>query len=176
MRAMKEYFDCKLGDFVGNGLHFTFGERSTKNRNGEIETPNKIFRLDRGEKDPYRALKEFISHRPEGIDNFYLHTIDSQKMNILRQLCGQLADIRYQSASTTTIEKLPVSGSQQNREQGQVSSAGATFHSSVLNHCTISGQYSSHWHQYAIDRWTLCVFKTTFFVLFLAEVFCSRLI
>ena len=199
-----------------------------KTRNGEIETPtkrrkywNKIFRLDGGEKDPYRALKlkEFISHRPDRIDNFYLQAIDSPKtdvwykktplkkegissimkkmvqiagieneghfapstgrktaiqslrskfdpvtiseltghsdpasvlqyshnpMNIQRQLCGQLAGIRYQSASTTTIEKLPVSGSQQNREQGQVSSAGAIFHSSVLNHCTINVQYSSH--------------------------------
>ena len=38
---MKEHLDCKLGDFVDNGSHFTFGERSTKARNGEVETPAK---------------------------------------------------------------------------------------------------------------------------------------
>ena len=89
MRAMKEHLDCRLGDFVDNGSYFTFGERSTKARNGEVETPakrqkycNKIYGLDGGEKDPYRALKEFISHRPEGIDNFYLQAIDSPKTDV----------------------------------------------------------------------------------------------
>ena len=58
----------------------------------------------------------------------------------------QLAGIKYKSASSRQLpyRKLPVSGSQQNREEGQVSSAGAIFHSSVLNHCTINVQYSSH--------------------------------
>ena len=226
MRAMKEHLDCKLGDFVDKGSHFTFGERSTKTRNGEAETPakrrkysNKIFRLDGGKKDPYRPLKEFISHRPEGIDNFYLQATDSPKnnvwykklplkkegissimknmvkiagieneghfapstgrktaiqslrskfdpvtiseltghadpasvlqyshnpMNIQRQLCGQLAGIRYQSASKTTIEQLPESGSQQGEKQNQVSSTGAIFQSSVLNGCTINVQYCGH--------------------------------
>ena len=89
MRAMKELHDSKLGNFVDNGSHFTFEGRSTKTRNGEVETPakrrkycNKIFHLDGGEKNRYRALKKFISHRPEGIGNFYLQAIDSPKPDV----------------------------------------------------------------------------------------------
>ena len=41
MWAMKEHLDCKLGDFVEWGSHFTFGERSMKTRNGEVEMPAK---------------------------------------------------------------------------------------------------------------------------------------
>ena len=80
---------CKLEDIIDTGTFFTFGERSTKTRNGESDNPakrrkciNKIFCLDGGEKVPYRALKEYISHRPESINTFYLQAIDSPKTNV----------------------------------------------------------------------------------------------
>ena len=89
MRATQEHLDCKLEDFIDTGTYFTFGERSTKTRNGESDNPakrrkysNKIFRLDGGEKDSYRALKEYISHRPESIHTFYPQAIDSPKTNV----------------------------------------------------------------------------------------------
>ena len=41
-----------------------------------------LFRGNGDERDPYVALKKYLSHRPEGIDKFYLQPIDSLKENI----------------------------------------------------------------------------------------------
>ena len=86
------------------------------------------FALSTGRKRAYQSLRskfdpvtitELTGHLDPASVLQYSHNL----MNIQRQLCCQLAGIKYQSASTATIKKLPVSGSQQKREPGQVSSA-----------------------------------------------------
>ena len=82
------------------------------------------------------TISELTGHTlPESVQ--YSHNL----VNIQRQLCVQLAGIKYQSALTTTTEKFPVSGSQQNREQSQVSSTGAIFHSCICAE-SLHDQYS----------------------------------
>ena len=76
-------------DFQDQGNYCEYTERSTKTRTGETDDPkarrkynNKIFRGNSDERDPYVALKKYLSHLQEGIDEFYLQPIDSPKENI----------------------------------------------------------------------------------------------
>ena len=89
MRGRQEHLNCKVQDFKDQGNYYEYTERSTKTRTGETDDPkarrkynNKIFRGNGDERDPYVPLKKYLSHRPEGIDEFYLQSIDSPKENI----------------------------------------------------------------------------------------------
>ena len=89
MRGRQEHLNCKVQDFKDQGNYYEYTERSTKTRTGETDDPkarrkynNKIFRGNGDERDAYVALKKYLSHRPEGIDEFYLQPIDSPKENI----------------------------------------------------------------------------------------------
>ena len=89
MRGRQEHLNCKVQDFKDQGNYYEYTERSTKTRTGETDDPkarrkynNKIFRGNGDERDPYVALKKYLGHRPEGIDEFYLQPIDSPKENI----------------------------------------------------------------------------------------------
>ena len=89
MRGRKKHVNCKVQDFKDQGNYFDYTERSTKTRTAEKDDPkarrkynNVIFRGNNDERDPYVALKKYLSHRPEGIDEFYLRPIDSRKENI----------------------------------------------------------------------------------------------
>ena len=89
MKGRQEHLNCKVQDFKDLGNYYEYTERSTKTRTGETDDPkarrkynNKIFRGNGDERDPYDALKKYLSHRPEGIDEFYLQPIDSPKENI----------------------------------------------------------------------------------------------
>ena len=86
MRGRQEHLNCKVQDFKDQGSFFEYTERSTKTRTGETDGPkarrkynNKIFRGNGDERDPYVALKTCISHRPEGIDEFYLQAIENPR-------------------------------------------------------------------------------------------------
>ncbi|KAJ7381804.1 hypothetical protein OS493_038941 [Desmophyllum pertusum] len=104
-----------IQDFKDRGSYFEYTERSTKTRTGETDDPkarrkynNKIFKRDGSEGDPYLALKTYLSHRPEGIDEFYLQTIDSPKENIwykrLPLKRDGLANIMKRMADTAEIQ------------------------------------------------------------------------
>ena len=89
MRGRQEHLNCKVQDFKDQGNYYEHTERLTKASTGETDDPkarrkynNKIFRGNCNERDPYAALKKYLSHRPEGIDEFYLQPIDSPKENI----------------------------------------------------------------------------------------------
>jgi len=89
MRGRQEHLNCKVHDFKDQGNYYEYTERSTETRIGETDVPkarrkynNRIIRGNSDERDPYVALKEYLSHRPEGIDEFYLQLIDSPKENI----------------------------------------------------------------------------------------------
>ena len=77
MRCRQEHFNCKVQDFTDRGNFYEYTERSTKTRTGDTDNPkarrkcsNKIFHEKGGERDPYLALKKYLSHRPEGIGEF----------------------------------------------------------------------------------------------------------
>ena len=79
MRGRQEHLNCKVQDFKDRGKCYEYTERSTKTRTGETDNPkarrkynNKIFEGNGGERDPYLALKKYLSHRPEDIDEFFL--------------------------------------------------------------------------------------------------------
>ena len=89
MRGRQKHLNCKVQDFKDQGNYYEYTERSTKTRTGETDHPkarrmynNKIFRGNGHKRDPYVALKTYLSHRPEGIDEFYLQPIDIPKENI----------------------------------------------------------------------------------------------
>ena len=83
MRGRQEHLNCKVQDFKDQGNYYDYTERSTKKRTGETDDPKAmIFRGNNGKRDPYVGLKKYLSHRPEGIDEFYLQAIDSPKENI----------------------------------------------------------------------------------------------
>ena len=115
MRGRQEHLNCKIQDFKDRGNYFEYTERSTKTRTGEIDHPkarrkykNKIFKGNGGERDPYVALKKYLSVRPEGIDHFYLQPIDSPKDNIwykkLQLKRDGLANIMKRMAETADIQ------------------------------------------------------------------------
>lgn len=89
MRGRQEQLNCQIQDFTDRGTFYEYTERSTKTRNGENENPksrrkynNKIFRGNGDERDPYLALKLYLSHRPKETTTFYLQPIDNPKGNI----------------------------------------------------------------------------------------------
>ena len=89
MRGRQEHLKCTVQDFKDQGNYYEYTDRSTKARTSETDDPkarrkynNKIFRENSDERDPYVALKKYLSHRPGGIDKFYLQPIDSPKENI----------------------------------------------------------------------------------------------
>ncbi|KAK3736132.1 hypothetical protein QZH41_004640 [Actinostola sp. cb2023] len=113
MRACKEQHDCQLEDFVVRDQYIEYTERQTKNRQGDEgkakrarKYNNKLWKTDGGERDPYRAFMEYVSHRPKGDDvpnNFYLTPIDNTTsgvwyksipigVNTLSKMMKQIAD------------------------------------------------------------------------------------
>ena len=74
MRAFKEQYDCQIEDFTVNEEYVEYKERQTKNRQGDEGSSRKrarkyntkIWKTDRGERDPYRAFVEYVGHRPQG--------------------------------------------------------------------------------------------------------------
>ena len=115
MRGRQEHLNCKVQDFKDQGNYYEYTERSTKTRTGETDDPkarrkynNKIFRGNSDERDPYVALKKYLSHRPEGIDEFYLQPIDSPKENIwykkLQMKRDGLANIMKRTAEKAEIK------------------------------------------------------------------------
>ena len=89
MRGRQKHLNCKVQDFKDQGNYYDYTERSTKTRTGETDDPkarreynNMIFRGNNDETHPYVALKKYLSHRPERLDEFYLQPIDSPKENI----------------------------------------------------------------------------------------------
>ena len=99
MRGRQEHLNCKVQDFKDQGNYFEYNERSTKTITVEKDDSkarrkynNKIFRGNGDERDPYVALKKYLSHRPEGIDEFYLQPIDSPKENIWYKKLPMIGD------------------------------------------------------------------------------------
>ena len=89
MRGRQEHLNCKVQDFKDQENYYDHTERSTKTRTGETDDPkagreynNMIFRGNNDETDPYVALRQYLNHKPEGIDEFYLQPTDSPKENI----------------------------------------------------------------------------------------------
>ena len=86
MRAVQEQHDCQIQDFSITDQYIEYTERQTKNRQGDDGAArkrarkynNKIWKTDGGERDPYRAFMEYVSHRPQGENapaNFFLTPI-----------------------------------------------------------------------------------------------------
>ena len=72
MRGRQEHLNCKVQDFEDQGNCYEYTERLTKTRTGETDDPkarrkynNKIFRENGDERDPYVALKKYLSHKRE---------------------------------------------------------------------------------------------------------------
>ena len=89
MRGRQEQLECRVDDFHDHGSYFEYIERTTKTRTGEYDATkarrkynNKIFRGYGGERDLYFALKTYISHRPDGVEAFYLQPIENPKNNV----------------------------------------------------------------------------------------------
>ena len=89
MRGRQEQLNCHVSDFHDHGSYFEYVERSTKTRAGDNDGHkarrkynNKIFRGDGSDRDPYLALKKYISHRPAGVKEFYLQPIDSPRNEV----------------------------------------------------------------------------------------------
>ena len=89
MRGRQEHLNCKVQDFTDRGNFYEYTERSTKMRTGETDNPkairkynNKIVQGKDGERDPYLVLKKYLSHRPEGIGEFYFQPIDNPRKDI----------------------------------------------------------------------------------------------
>ena len=81
MRGQQKHLNCKVQDFKDQGNYYDYTERSTKTRTGETDDP-KARRGNNDETDRYVTLKKYLSHRPEGIEEFYLQPIDSPKEEI----------------------------------------------------------------------------------------------
>ena len=87
-------------------------QRSTNTRIGETDNPkarqkynNKIFQGNGGERDPYLALKKYLIHRPEGIDEFHLQLIDNPKEDIWwKKLPLGLANIMQRMVEKAEIQ------------------------------------------------------------------------
>ena len=93
MRAFKEQYDCQIEDFTVNEEYVEYKERQTKNRQGDEGSSRKrarkyntkIWKTDRGERDPYRAFVEYVGHRPQGDKvpgNFFLTPVDGPTTNV----------------------------------------------------------------------------------------------
>ena len=89
MRGRQEHLNCKVQDYTDRGNFYEYTERHTKTRTGETDNPkakrkynNKIFQGKGGERDPYLALRKYLSQRPEGIGEFYLQPIDNPREDI----------------------------------------------------------------------------------------------
>lgn len=89
MRGRQEQLKCRVDDFHNHGSYFEYTERTTKTRTGENDAPkakqkydNKIFCSDGSERDPYLALKTYISHRSACLQEFYLQPNDHPKDNM----------------------------------------------------------------------------------------------
>ena len=88
-RPTTTFEPCKVQDFTDRGNFYEYTERSTKRRTWETDNPkarrkynNKIVQGKGGERDPYLALKKYLSHRPECIGEFYLQPIDNPREDI----------------------------------------------------------------------------------------------
>lgn len=89
MQGRQEQLKCRVDDFHNHGSSFEYTERTTKTRTGENDAPkakqkydNKIFCSDGSERDPYLALKTYISHRSACLQEFYLQPNDNPKDNM----------------------------------------------------------------------------------------------
>ena len=57
------------------------GKQTTQKQDGSTTTRS-LKETVVSQRDPYLALKKYLSHRPEGIDEFYLQPIDNPKEDI----------------------------------------------------------------------------------------------
>ena len=56
------------------------GKLTTQKQDGSTTT--KYLKKKGDERDPYLALKKYLSHRPQGIDEFYFQPIDNPREDI----------------------------------------------------------------------------------------------